>query len=214
MAALVMLGIHVMQLATFALPSGQFRNFHLGFAIVIGFLALIEQSGAEQRLRRIAFWALTALTVALMAYIHVEYEALTQVRSFLPSGPDIVVAILLLMTALILSGFQWGWTIPALAVIGIAYGLWGYLMPGDIFFHGGIAPKRLLGYTSIPYFQGLLGSLTSLSAGTIFMFMLFGGVLKATGAIDFIVQLGFTVGRRSRAGPALVAVVSSGLMGT
>ncbi|MEP2181303.1 hypothetical protein, partial [Roseibium sp.] len=86
-AALVMLGIHVMQLATFALPSGQFRNFHLGFAIVIGFLALIEQSGAEQRLRRIAFWALTALTVALMAYIHVEYEALTQVRSFLPSGP-------------------------------------------------------------------------------------------------------------------------------
>lgn len=213
-AAIVMLSIHIVQLATFALPSGQFRNFHLGFAIIIGFLALIERSGVEQRLRRIAFWGLTALTVSLMAYIHVEYEALTQVRSFLPSRPDMVVAVLLLITALILSGFQWGWTIPTLAVIGIAYGLWGYLMPGDIFFHGGIAPQRLLGYTSIPYFQGLLGSLTSLSAGTIFMFMLFGGVLKATGAIDFIVQLGFTVGRRSRAGPALVAVVSSGLMGT
>lgn len=213
-AALVMLGIHMMQLATFSLPSGQFRNFHLGFAMLIGFLALIEQSGPEQRRRRIAFWALTGLTLALMAYIHIEYQALTQVRSFLPNAPDMAVGVLMLLTALILSGFQWGWTIPAMALIGIAYGLWGYLMPGDIFFHGGIAPKRLLGYTSIPYFQGLLGGLTSLSAGTIFMFMLFGGALKATGAIDFIVQLGFTVGRRSRAGPALVAVISSGLMGT
>lgn len=213
-AALVMLGIHIMQLATFSLPSGQFRNFHLGFAIIIGFLALIERSGPEQSVRRTAFWLLAALAVGLMAYIHVEYQALTQVRSFLPNAADMTVGALLLLTALVLSGFQWGWTIPAMALIGIAYGLWGYLMPGDIFFHGGIAPQRLLGYTSIPYFQGLLGGLTSLSAGTIFMFMLFGGALKATGAIDFIVQIGFTIGRRSRAGPALVAVISSGLMGT
>lgn len=213
-AALIMLGIHMMQLATFSLPSGQFRNFHLGFAIVIGFLALIERSGPEQKVRRTVFWLLTALAVGLMAYIHVEYQALTQVRSFLPNAADMTVGALLLLAALVLSGFQWGWTIPAMALIGIAYGLYGYLLPGEIFFHGGIAPQRLLGYTSIPYFQGLLGGLTSLSAGTIFMFMLFGGALKATGAIDFIVQIGFTVGRRSRAGPALVAVVSSGLMGT
>ncbi|MEQ8332017.1 TRAP transporter fused permease subunit [Nisaea sp.] len=213
-AALAMLGIHFMQLATFSLPSGQFRNFHLGFAIVIGFLTLIEQTDIALRARRIAFWGLAALTVALMAYIHIEYQALTQVRSFLPNPQDMAVGVLLLLTALILSGFQWGWTIPAMALIGIAYGLWGYLIPGEIFFHAGIAPKRLLGYTSIPYFQGLLGGLTSLSAGTIFMFMLFGGALKATGAIDFIVQLGFSVGRKSRAGPALVAVISSGLMGT
>lgn len=213
-AALVMLGIHFMQLATFSLPSGQFRNFHLGFAMIIGFLALIEQCGAEQKIRRAIFWTLTALCVGLMAYVHVEYQALTQVRSFLPNAADMAVGVLLLLAALTLSGFQWGWTIPAMALIGIAYGLWGFLLPGEIFFHGGIAPKRLLGYTSIPYFQGLLGGLTSLSAGTIFMFMLFGGALKATGAIEFIVQVGFTVGRRSRAGPALVAVISSGLMGT
>ena len=86
--------------------------------------------------------------------------------------------------------------------------------PARFFFHGGIALQRLLAYTSIPYFQGLLGGLTALSAGTIFLFMLFGGALKATGAIDFIVRIGFAVGRRSKAGPALVAVTSSGLMGT
>jgi TRAP transporter 4TM/12TM fusion protein len=46
------------------------------------------------------------------------------------------------------------------------------------------------------------------------MFMLFGGALKATGALELIVKLGFAVGRRNRAGPAQVAVISSCLMGT
>lgn len=213
-ASVVMVSVHIMQLFTFSLPSGQFRNLHLAFAMLIGFLALVEATDKKNRFRSIVFWGLAALTVLIAAYIHIEYRALTEVRSFLPNTMDLTVAVLLLATALILSGFQWGWTIPVLAIIGLAYGYWGKWMPGEMFFHAGIAPHRLISYTSIPYFQGLLGGLTSLSANTIFMFMMFGGALKATGAVDFIVQIGFAVGRRSRAGPALVAVISSGLMGT
>jgi TRAP transporter 4TM/12TM fusion protein len=212
--ALAMVAIHVFQLFTYTLPSGQFRNFHLAFSIAIGFLALAETVRPSRRVASALIWIAVALTVAVAAYIHLEYRALTEVRSFLPNQNDMIVGVALLALALILSGFQWGWTIPVLALVGLAYGLWGYLLPGEIFFHGGIAPQRLLAYTSIPYFQGLLGGLTSLSAGTIFMFMMFGGALKATGAIDFIVKVGFSVGRHSRAGPALVAVTSSGLMGT
>lgn len=213
-AAVTMVGVHVFQLLTYTLPAGQFRNLHLAFAIFIGFLTLIESTQKTQRLRRGLFWGMATLSVILAAYIHVEYTALTEVRSFRPDTMDIVIAALLLVTALMLSGFQWGYTIPMLAIIGLAYGYWGQLMPGDLFFHAGIKPQRLIGYTSIPYFQGLLGGLTGLSASTIFMFMMFGGALKATGAIEFIVQIGFALGRRSKAGPALVAVISSGLMGT
>lgn len=212
--ALAMVAIHVYQLFTYTLPSGQFRNLHLAFAIAIGFLALAETVRPSRRVLSALIWVAVALTIAVAVYIHLEYRALTEVRSFLPNRNDIIAGVALLALALILSGFQWGWTIPILALIGLAYGLWGYLLPGEIFFHGGIAPQRLLAYTSIPYFQGLLGGLTSLSAGTIFMFMMFGGALKATGAVDFIVKVGFSVGRHSRAGPALVAVISSGLMGT
>ncbi|MFK7944567.1 MAG: TRAP transporter permease [Paracoccaceae bacterium] len=212
--ALVMVGLHLYQLLTFAFPSGQFRNFHLGFALAIGFLAVIEGLAPDRRKTAALIWGCVALTLAVGIYIHVEYRDLTQVRSFLPNEADLAAAVVLLALALLLSGIQWGWTIPLLALIGLAYGYWGAYMPGEIFFHAGVAPERLLAYTSIPYFQGLLGGLTSLSAGTIFMFMLFGGALKATGAIDFIVRLGFSVGRHSRAGPAWVAIVSSGLMGT
>lgn len=212
--ALIMVGIHLHQLLTFSFPSGQFRNFHLAFAMAIGFLAMVETQATGARVRRTLLWLAAGAVAAVAAYIHLEYEALTQVRSFLPNTADMVVASALLLLALVLSGLQWGWVIPALAVIGLAYGYWGNNLPGEIFFHSGIAFQRLLAYTSIPYFQGLLGGLTSLSASTIFLFMLFGGALKATGAIDFIVNVGFAVGRNSRAGPAWVAVISSAMMGT
>src|SRR5690606_11042436 len=65
----------------------------------------------------------------------------------------------------------------------------------------------------IPYFSGLLGSLAELSAGTIFPFMVFAAALQATGCVDFIMKLAYRVGGRSRAGPAQVAIISSGMMG-
>ncbi|MCG8445781.1 MAG: TRAP transporter fused permease subunit [Hyphomicrobiales bacterium] len=212
--ALAMVAIHVLQAAQFVFPSGQFRNFHLGFAVLLSCLMLIESTKSGAVFKKALLAVMAVITIAVMTYIHIEYRELTEVRSFLPNQTDILVAVLLLGVTLIVSGIQWGWTIPALALLGLAYGYWGYLLPGDILVHAGLSPQRLMAYTSIPYFQGLLGGLTSLSGNTIFMFMLFGGALKATGAIDFIVKIGFALGRRSRAGPALVAVASSGLMGT
>ncbi|MGE0769723.1 MAG: TRAP transporter permease [Hyphomicrobiaceae bacterium] len=210
--ASLMVAVHVFQLVTFTLPTGQFRNLHLSFALVIGFLALIE--GGAGKARSAVYLVLAIASVAVAAYIHHEYEAFIDTRSFLPNTADMVAASVLIVLALVLSGLQWGWTIPGLAIIGLAYGYWGAYMPEGVLAHGGISFQRLLGYSSVPYFQGLLGGLTALSASTIFTFMLFGGALKATGALDFIVKLGFAVGRRNRAGPAQVAVVSSGLMGT
>ncbi len=212
LACTAMVAVHVMQLFTFSLPTGQFRNLHLGFAVLIGYLVLIENAtGASTRW---LYGLLAVIGVAVVAYIHVEYEALVDTRSFLPNVPDMVVASALIVVTLVLAGIQWGWTIPLVAIIGLAYGYWGYVLPDGILVHAGISFQRLLGYSSIPYFQGLLGGLTALSASTIFTFMLFGGALKATGALDFIVRLGFAVGRRNRAGPAQVAVISSCLMGT
>ncbi|MEZ5818596.1 MAG: TRAP transporter fused permease subunit [Hyphomicrobiaceae bacterium] len=211
-AAVLMVATHIYQLFTYELPTGQFRNLHLGFALVIGFAVLMEKQ--TSRAGTIIYGAMVLASIAVTAYIHHEYSAFIDERNFLPNAADMVVATTLIFLALVLSGLQWGWTIPLLALLGLAYGYWGAAMPAGVLSHAGISFERLLGYSSIPYFQGLLGGLTALSASTIFMFMLFGGALKATGALDFIVKLGFAVGRRNRAGPAQVAVISSGLMGT
>ena len=115
-----------------------------------------------------------------------------------------------LLVAGIVAGLQWGWSIPVLAAAALLYGHYGNLLSGELFWHAGLDWQRLLSYTSIPNFQGLLGPMTELSAGTIFMFMLFAGVLGATGGVEFIIVLGQSLGGRSRGGPAQVAVLSSG----
>ena len=91
--ALAMVAVHVFQLFTFTLPSGQFRNLHLAFSVAIGFLALIETLQPSRRLVAALGWLAVALTAAVAVYIHLEYRALTEVRSFLPNEADIVVGL-------------------------------------------------------------------------------------------------------------------------
>src|SRR3546814_1012734 len=86
-------------------------------------------------------------------------------------------------------------------------------MPEGLFYHGGIRLSRLIGYTSIPYFSGLLGGLAELSAGTIFPFMVFAAALQVTGCVEFIMKIAYRIGGNTRAGPAQIAIISSGMMG-
>lgn len=212
-AAIAMAVIHMTQVYVFFLPSGQFKNLHVGFALLIAFLAAWERTPASKRAMRAVYVVLALLALVPLFYIHAVYPELIGPRRFVPNRADMAVAVLLLVLALLATVRDWGWTIPALAAVALIYGYFGYLLPGELLFHGGISLRRLVGYTSIPYFQGLLGGLTELSAGTIFLFMVFAGVLKVTGGIDFIIKIGYAIGGRGRAGPAQVAVVSSGFMG-
>ena len=211
--AVAMALVHIVQTFVFILPSGQFKNLHLGLALLILILGFFEKSRTDKIGLRIWFSILLALAAVIVVYIHVEYQDLVNVRAFKASGWDLAIAVLLFFTALYVCGREWGWTIPLLALLSVVYGFYGKYIPGELFAHAGITLPRLISYTSIPFFQGLLGGLTGLSASTIFMFMLFAGVLKVTGGLDFIITLAYTIGGRSRAGPAQVAVVASGLMG-
>ncbi|MFN4088676.1 MAG: TRAP transporter permease [Alphaproteobacteria bacterium] len=213
LVALSMAAIHLVQIWGFVLPSGQFKNVHLGFGLTLCALVMIAKAPAGRRVDRALLGVALAAVLVSFVFIHVEYEELVTTRTFLAQPSDFWIGVTLLLAALYICGREWGWTIPALAVAALAYGYWGNLIPGELFWHGGLRLERLIGYASIPYFQGLLGGLTELSAGTIFIFMLFAGILQVTGGIEFIIAIGRALGGRSRAGPAQVAVISSGFMG-
>lgn len=210
---LAMAGVHVAQTATFVLPAGQFKNLHIGLGLLLCTLAMLEAMPQRRRAARALLAALLALTLVPLVYVHVEYIDLVEIRSLFPDPSDHWIAALFLLVAGIVAGLQWGWSIPVLAAAALLYGHYGNLLSGELFWHAGLDWQRLLSYTSIPNFQGLLGPMTELSAGTIFMFMLFAGVLGATGGVEFIIVLGQSLGGRSRGGPAQVAVLSSGFMG-
>jgi TRAP transporter 4TM/12TM fusion protein len=209
--AIAAAAVHLFQTMSYALPSGQFKNLHIGLSLLVVYLSLAEAQASTTR--RAVLWILACICVLPLVYIHLQFDALITDRIFEASSWDTVMSVVLVATTLLAVALQWGITIPIIAVIALLYAYYGAYLPGELLFHSGIGARRIMSYASIPFFQGILGSLTSLSAGTVFILMLFAGLLKSTGGVDFIMTLGRSVSGRSRSGPAQVAVISSGFMG-
>ena len=208
---LFMVVSHVAQLWLLIVPSGQFKALHLGLGLIVVFLMT-----AARTTEKLLKWTVLAMAIAALAcvvYIFASFDALIEDRMFGPNGNDIFVGCTLLVLALTAAALSWGWIIPVLALVALAYGLFGYVFESDLFYHSGITFPRLISYTSIPFFQGLLGGMTGFSGSLIFVLMIFAGLLKSTGGIDFILTISSRLSGKSAGGPAKVAVLGSGMMG-
>ncbi|WMS41526.1 TRAP transporter fused permease subunit [Acuticoccus sp. MNP-M23] len=205
--------LHMYQIQTFHFPSGLFKAMHLTLALLLSLLGLIVATPVERRWARRLLSLLALVALVPFFYMLSQYQALIDDRAFFPNTPDLIVAVLLLALSLFVAAREWGLIIPGIAVLGLLYGYFGFLMPGDLLYHNGFNLERLIGYTSIPYFRGLLGGLTAVSASTIFIYMLFAGLLKSTGGLDLLMKIAFALSGKSRAGPAQAAVIGSGFMG-
>ena len=202
---------HVAQLWFLWIPSSVFKALHLCLGIVV--LCIWNAQRRSHYLRRTIDLALGCTAAVCLAYVFVSFEALIHERLFGPSQTDVIIGVLLLVAAIATSYGVWGVTIPLIAIGALLYGYFGYVFDSDLLYHSGVRFGRLISYTSIPFFEGLLGSMTGLSGGLIFVFMLFAGLLRTTGGIDFILTLAERLGGRTVGGPAKVAVVGSGIMG-
>lgn len=208
---LVMVATHLAQVFKYYLPSGQFKALHLGFALLIIFATAAGDT--TRWFMRLCYGICFALACYTTGYVLLEYQGLITDRVFGPDSMDVVVGCLLISISLIAAWQQWGVTIPLIGVVGLLYGYFGNVMPTELLYHGGMGFERLVSYASIPNFQGVLGSLTELSAGTIFIFMVFAGLLKSTGGIDFIMGFATKLAGNSRGGQAKIAVLASAFMG-
>ncbi len=106
-----------------------------------------------------------------------------------------------------------GWLIPGLIILAGSYVvLWGQWLDG-VFAFPGLSLETLF-YRSYFGTEGLFGPIARISWSFVFMFILFGSVLVRSGAGDFIIALARLAAGRLTGGHGLVAVFSSGLMGS
>ncbi|MEY8402227.1 TRAP transporter permease [Oscillospiraceae bacterium 44-34] len=105
-----------------------------------------------------------------------------------------------------------GYIMPVLAVIFIAYALAGAHLPMAVA-HRGYSLERIFKFLATDL-DGLFGNTMSVSASVIFMFVMFGSFLEASGCSEFINRIAISLTGRIKSGPALSAVVASGLMGS
>ena len=208
--AALLAALHLAQVQFLLFPSGVFKAVHLCGCLALVLLCLAAE---EKKGRRWIYLTLAALSGAAFVYTWQAYDALIAERIFGPNNADIAVTLLLLALTLITTVRQWGWTLPAIAIGAIAYAYFGNYLPGDLFFHSGIGFRRLASYLAIPSFNGLLGSLTALSANMVFVFMIFAGLLKSSGGLRLVLALGTSLAAKARSGPALIAIIGSGFMG-
>ena len=106
-----------------------------------------------------------------------------------------------------------GVTLMLLACIFLIYAAFGQLMPTWLFPHRGYPLERIVSQTFL-HSQGTFGIALRVMFTYVFLFVLFGTLLERTGATRYILELARRIFGTSAGGPAKVAVLSSGMMGS
>lgn len=102
--------------------------------------------------------------------------------------------------------------LPSIAIFFLFYCYAGRHFPA-MFAHRGFNITRIINHMYMGT-EGIFGIPLGVSATFVFMFILFGSFLEQTGMGRFIIDLSMALAGWSTGGPAKVAVLSSGLMGS
>lgn len=155
---------------------------------------------------------LAVLGLAACSWIAVNHERLSDQYGFLEGGLQIAIAMALLVVVLEMARRSIGWPLPLVAVLALAYGLWGQYIPGE-FGHSGTPLASFLGTLTIAE-GGIWGKLTGVSVNIVAIFVIFGAVLNAGEAGQGFMNVAAAVAGRLRGGAAKVSVISSALFGS
>lgn len=124
---------------------------------------------------------------------------------------DVVMGTVLVLIVLEAARRAAGLAVPLIAVVFICYALFGPYLP-DVLAHKGYSIERLCTYLSLST-DGIFGVPIGVSANFILLFILYGALLRKTGAGQFFTDVAFALTGWTRGGPAKAAVVSSAFFG-
>ncbi|HET7875732.1 MAG TPA: TRAP transporter fused permease subunit [Methylomirabilota bacterium] len=188
------------------------RSIHLAFAFTLCFLLYPARRGRSPSGRpAVPDLLLAAGALAALVYVIRHYDWIMEnPGDSTPAG--VVLGTILTVVTLEAARRTVGWVFAALAVLGIAYAYWGAFVPGTWGHrgYGWVTIQESL-YLST---QGILGSVTGISATLVAIFLVFGAVLYHTGGGETFVDLAKLIAGRSYGGPAKVSVFSSAFFGT
>lgn len=187
------------------------RAIHLAFGFLLIFL-LYPARKSWSRTSMHPLDVLFALVGAASAlYIVVNYQELV-FRAGMNNETDFIVGVVGTLMVFEAARRVVGWPMITVAFVFIAYAFFGPYIPG-IMAHRGVQVQELFDHLFFTT-EGIFGTPMGVSSTFIYLFILFGSYLEATGLGKFFIDLANAVAGWAAGGPAKVAVLSSGLMGT
>lgn len=190
------------------------RAAHVAIGLGLIFLLYPARQNTSRQKVSAFDWLLMLLSFASFAYLFIEYQNIMTTRGGIPNSLDIVFAILTVVLVIEAARRVMGWMLPILGLIFLAY---------PFISHFNWMPDRLLTrpYTISDIFgqmylktEGLYSSAIGASVTFIFLFILFGAFLAKSGMGKLFNDLAMALAGHKQGGPAKVAVISSGFMGS
>ncbi|MGM8215429.1 TRAP transporter permease [Bacillaceae bacterium W0354] len=198
----------------YPLPALQQRAIHVAIGLALIYLVYPTYSKQDRSKIPLYDWLLFILSLSTAGYIIMEYNEIVTTRGGIPNNVDILFGILTVLLILEAARRVTGIILPIVALVFLAYPFYSHMdfLPlrlmtrefdlGDIF--GQMYLKT----------EGLYSTAIGASVNFIFLFILFGAFLAKSGMGQFFNDLALALAGHKQGGPAKVAVISSGFMGS
>lgn len=198
----------------YPIPQLLYRAAHVSIGLALIFLIYPAYSTQNRTKIPLYDWFLMACSFASFGYLWIEYNSIMTTRGGIPNTLDIAFGMMTVALVVDAARRVMGWILPILALVFLLY---------PFISHYDFMPDRLL---TRPYdlgdifgqmylkLEGLYSSAIGASVSFIFLFILFGAFLAKSGMGQLFNDLALALAGHKQGGPAKVAVISSGFMGS
>ena len=188
------------------------QEFHMrSFFLAMILLLCFVPKQKDTTWKKLLDVGLCILSIVTCLYVGM-YNDVIKVK-FLGLNPmDLLMGAALVLLILEATRRKSGWAMPIIASGFIFYGFFGYLIPGR-YAASHFSVSRIISilYTGT---EGIFGSALAIMLSTIYLFIIFGGLLETTGAGKFIIEFSKAVCGRAVGGTAKIATISAMLFGS
>lgn len=187
------------------------RSIHVAMILALAFAMYPPVKKASRT--KIPFYdvILILLSISTAVYVYLNYDDIVR-RAGVATMWDVIMAAVLVLLVLEAARRISGWALPILGVLFVLYAVFGREIPG-MFRHRGYSWDATFNFLYLTT-EGIYGTAIGVAASYIFLFVLFGAVLQKSGMGQFFNDIALALAGQSRGGPAKVAVVASGFLGS
>ncbi|MGB9860317.1 MAG: TRAP transporter large permease subunit, partial [Moorellaceae bacterium] len=187
---------------------------HLCFALVLAFMLYPAKRKQSDTVSVVDLaWIVLSLAMAIYTF----YQQQFQQEAFLyrageTSNLEIFLGVVAIAAVVEASRRVMGWPLPVIALAFLLYGYVSRYLPGPLH-TAGFSFERIINHLFVSG-GGIWGTVLSVSARDVFMFVLFASFFAFSGVGETLVRLAVALFGAVRGGPAKVSIVASALFGT
>ncbi len=186
------------------------RFIHLALALFLAYASFPWRRGKIIHTIPAWDWLLAVSAAACALYLFVFYDDLAG-RSGSPTGMDVFTAVVGIILLLEATRRSLGWPLTIIASLFLIYTFAGPWLP-DVMAHKGASLQRVASHQWLST-EGVFGVPVGVSAGFVFLFVLFGSMLEQAGGGAYFIRVAFSLVGHMRGGPAKAGILASGLTG-